>query len=283
VRAYTNAKISPNGSTVALDIRDQELDTWTWNLARQTLTRLTFDPGQDESPVWAPDGRTIAYTSTPVAGVGSASIVLSRNADGTGAVEQLADSPGQAFTRSFLPDASGLFVYGAEGGSGRGDDIGVVLLNGDGVVAPLLSTPFEESYPAVSPDGQWLAYVSNESGAEQIYVRPYPDINAGRWQVSTDGGTQPVWAHDGSELFYRDGQSVMRVEIDTSSGFIAGNPEALFDDEYVLVQGGPNYDVSPVDGRFLMIKSAEEATGAVQIIVVENWFAEIARLLPTEQ
>ena len=114
------------------------------------------------------------------------------------------------------------------------------------------------------------------------FLQHLPAINAGRWQVSTDGGTQPLWAHDGSELFYRDGQSVMRVEVDTSSGFFAGNPEALFDDEYVLVQGGPNYDVSPVDGRFLMIKTANEAAGAVQIIVVENWFAEIARLLPAE-
>ena len=140
---------------------------------------------------------------------------------------------------------------------------------------------FEELYLAVSADGRWLAYVSNESGAEEIYVRPFPDIDAGRWQVSTGGGTQPLWARDGRELLYRNDEAVIAVPIQADPNFTAGIPEVMFGGDYLLAQGGPNYDLSPDGEQFLMIKPVEVASATTQIIVVLNGFTALERLVPT--
>ena len=279
-RTYTKPRISPDGVTVALDIRDQDLDLWTLNLSRAILTRLTFDPGQDESPIWSPDGQRIAYSLSQGAGSATITTLFSRAADGTGSPEQLIQGNGQMFPASFLPDATGFLYYGAMT-PGNGDDIGMFRFEEE-QAAPLLETAFEESYPAVSPDGRWLAYVSDESGDEEIYVRPFPDINAGRWQVSTGGGTQPLWNPNGDELFYRADQAMIAVGVETDPSFLVGSSEVMFEGNYTLVQGGPNYDVSPDGERFLMIKPVEDASATPQIIVVENWLTEIEPLLRTE-
>ena len=196
-RAYNNVRISPDGTTVALDVRDEDFDLWTWNLARETLTRLTFDPGEDEFPVWSPDGRRIAYSSTPVGGVDvtSNTSLHWRPADGTGSAERLAESPGQIFPTSFLPDATGILVYGAVTAD-QGDDIAIVRLEGEGRATPLLETAFEESYPAVSPDGRWLAYVSDETGREEVLRESLPrrelgpGANIWEWRHGAGVGTQ---------------------------------------------------------------------------------------------
>jgi Tol biopolymer transport system component len=266
---------------VALDVRDQELDIWIWDIARETLTRLTFDPAEDESPVWSPDGRRIAFSSTRDSGSNIITGLFWRAADGTGSVEQLAESGGQIFPTSFLPDASGVLAYGQRAGGGD-DNIVAFRLEGQDQATPLLETAFEESYPAISPDGRWLAYVSDESGSEQIYVRPFPDIEAGRWQVSTEGGTQPLWARDGQELFYRNGEAVITVPIELDPTFTQGTPEVMFEGNYILENGGPNYDVSPDGERFLMIRSAANRSATEQIVVVQNWFEELERLVPTD-
>ncbi len=147
----------------------------------------------------------------------------------------------------------------------------------------MLETTFEESYPQVSPDGRWLAYVSNESGSEEIYVRPFPDIDAGRWQVSTGGGTQPLWARSGQELFYRNGEAVIAVPIETDPGFTQGNPEVVFEGDYLMNQGGPNYDVSPDSERFLMIRQVTSSAATPQIVIVQHWFEELERLAPAAE
>ena len=280
-RNYNYPRLSPDGTRVALDVRDQELDVWIWDLNREALTRLTFDPGQDEFPVWSPDGWRIAFSSTRDSGGSSFETSLfSQAADGTGAVERVADNPGQIFPTAYLPDASALLVYGA-GESNVNDDIAVITLD-DGEIRLLLNSTFGETNPELSPDGRWLAYTSNESGGEEIYVRPFPDVDTGRWQVSTGGGTQPLWARDGRELFYRNGEAVMAVSIQTDPGLTAGNPQLLFEGDYILGPGGRNYDVSPEGDAFLMVKSVQDASAAPQIIIVENWFTELERLAPTE-
>ncbi len=281
-RNYVKPRISPDGTMVALDVRDQELDIWIWDLARRTLSRLTFDPGEDENPTWSPDGQRIVFSSSRDGGTALDNNLYSQAADGTGVVELLAEGEGQIFPTSFLPDGSGVLVYGSPGGrSNSNDDISLLSFDGSDRATPLLNTGFAESYPALSPDGHWLAYVSDESGREEIYVRPFPDTDSGRWQVSSDGGTQPLWAPSGQEIFYRSDEAIVVVPIQTTPRFAPGNPQALFADEYVLEQGGPNYDVSTDGERFLMIKDAGDASSTARIVIVENWFEELKRLVPT--
>ena len=124
-----------------------------------------------------------------------------------------------------------------------------------------------------SPDGRWLAYVSDESGREEIYVRPFPDIDAGRWQVSTGGGTQPLWARNGRELFYRNGSQMMAVDITAEPTFNPGNPRLLFRGEYMSAPNpGANYDVTSDGQRFLMVQTTESEQAPTQINVALNWF-----------
>ncbi len=230
--------------------------------------------------MWSPDGQQIAFSSSGGGGAAAQTVLFWQAADGTGSAERLMESSGQRFPTSFLPDSTGFLVFGTVTGT-NGDDIGIYRI-GEDQTSPLLETTFEESYPELSPDGRWLAYVSDESGSEEIYVRPFPDINGGRWQVSTGGGTQPLWARNGQELFYRDGEAVMAVPLQTEPSFRAGNPEVMFEGEYLSAQGGPNYDVSLDGERFLMIKPVVNESFAPQIIIVENWFTELERLLPPE-
>ena len=113
-------------------------------------------------------------------------------------------------------------------------------------------------------------------------MRPFPNIDDGRWQISTEGGTQPLWAHNRRELFYRNGDAVMAVSFETNPTFAAGTPHALFEGDYIMENGGPNYDVAPDDERFLMIKQQSAGPSTEQIITVKNWFEELRRLVPRE-
>ena len=291
-RAYTYARISPDGTRAALDVRDEQRDLWIWDFMRETLTRLTFDEGEDEFPAWSPDGKRIAFSSSRGGGSAGQTSLFWVAADGTGSVERLVEAKGQIFPASFSPDSSSIVAFGAAAGAGENDDVVLVSLSGDGAVSggnrearPLLHTMFRERNPSLSQDGRWLAYESNESGRDEIYVRPFPAVDGGRWQVSTGGGIQPVWARNGRELFYRSGDALMAVPVQTSSGFAAGNPTPLFKGQYVVGPGGRSYDVSPDGQRFLMIKAGPvagaQSGSPARIIIVENWFEELKRLVPT--
>jgi eukaryotic-like serine/threonine-protein kinase len=146
-------------------------------------------------------------------------------------------------------------------------------------------TTFNELNGEISPDGRWLAYQSNESGQNEIYVRPFPDADRGRWQVSVGGGTRPLWAHSGRELFYTvEPGRMMAVSIQAGPTFAAGNPQVVFEGAYLAPQAGRTYDVSPDGQRFLMIKEAAstDATSVPhEIVVVLNWTEELKRLVPT--
>ncbi|HEY5622396.1 MAG TPA: protein kinase [Gammaproteobacteria bacterium] len=278
-RVYTYPRISPDGTRVALDVRDRELDIWIWDFERQNLLRWTFGPEQDEFPVWTPNGQRIVFnTAGGRAGTIGGSRLNWRASDGTGQVETLAESAFQLYPSSVLPDGSGILV---RTNPNIGDDVGIVWLNGEGDVTPLLDTPFNELNGEISPDGLWLAYTSDESGSNEVYVRPFPDVDGGGlWQVSTDGGRHPAWSRDGEELFYRSGDALMAVAIEYEPSFAPGNPEVLFEGPYFGAAGGRTYDVSPNGERFLMIKRIEGTTAVPQIIVVQNWFEELERLAP---
>jgi len=148
---------------------------------------------------------------------------------------------------------------------------------------PLLQTQFNEVRPIISPDGHWIAYDSNESGQYEVYVRPFPNVEDGKWQISRNGGTESTWGPEGRELFFRSGEAVMMVRIQADPNFTAGSPEVLFTGNYDSALSVRSYDISPDGQRFLMIKDAG-MTGErqAQINVVLNWFEELKRLVPTD-
>jgi serine/threonine-protein kinase len=170
----------------------------------------------------------------------------------------------------------------------RGDLL-KVSLEGDNRVEPLLQTPFDELEGTISPDGRWIAYESDSSGRNEIYVRPFPEVAGGQWQVSTGGGRRPLWARDGQELFYltQGGptSTLMRVPVEArSTVWSAGTPVALFQGRYFTGTQGRTYDVSPDGRRFLMVKEAgaDQGDARPQIIVVLNWLEELKQRVPVK-
>ena len=280
-RAYVVARISPDGTKVALAANDEESDIWIWDLTRETLTRLSFSPANDCCPVWTPDGRRVVFTSNRA---GQPQLFW-KAADGTGAVERLAEGPNPQFGPAFSPDGTRLVIHETRPATGR--DLVVLSLDGERPSEPLLATEFGERSAELSPDGRWLAYVSNASGRDEVYVQPFPNVDEGRWQISTSGGIQPVWAPDGGELLYRapDG-AVMRVPVQTQPTFTAGNGEVVFEGSYLVnapVVPERTFDIAPDGQRFLMIKEdvpGNETAEEPHIVVVQNWFEELKARVP---
>ena len=221
-RGYTNPRISPDGSRVALDLRERETDIWIWNFARETLTRLTFDPDSDMYPVWTPDGSRLAFTSNR--GRAGVARLHWKSADGTGSVERLAETDATQFPTSATPDGKRLLFDYSSSDSGTRNRQQLGILSFGGSPELLLSTEFSDRNAEVSPDGRLVAYESNALGRYDIYVRPFPNVEAGRWLVSKDGGSRPLWSPDGRELFYLSpSASLMAVDVETEPVFAAGN------------------------------------------------------------
>jgi serine/threonine-protein kinase len=288
-RSYVIPRLSPDGTRIALDVRDQETDIWIWDLAHETLTRLTFDPGFDAWPIWTPDGRRIVFTS----GRGGTPNLWWRLADGTGADERLTTSPHDQRPASFSPDGKVLVVREIMPKTG----VDLMLLGTDGLstglrtgkpqTEPLIATTFNEDGGEISPDGQWLAYHSNETGQDQVYVRPFPKVESGKWQVSTGGGAWPAWARNGRELFYVTASGLMAVSVQITPDFRTTTPTKVVGGQFFRSQAGRSYDVSADGQRFLMIKNAAaigqaaDAT-APRLIVVEHWSEELKARVPTK-
>jgi serine/threonine-protein kinase len=273
MRAYTYPRISPDGSRIALDLRDQDQDIHVWDVARAVLTRLTFDPGPDIAPVWSPDGKGIAYAS---AGRG----VLLQPADGSGKAASLTEEKSSLYAPTmFTPDGTNVMLNDNQGSSN-----GIKMVSLTGKVTTILDEPsFNEHNGTLSPDGRWMVYQSNESGQYEIYVRPFPDVQAGRWQISSAGGTRPMWR--GKEIVYLAASvtmavTMMSVPVSTEKGFTYGNAVKLFSGPYFATLIGRTYDVSADGQKFLMIKPAAgvSGTGSVsRMIVVQNWMEDLRR------
>ena len=258
-----------------------ELDNqiWLYDLARDTLTRFTFEGNTNQSPVWTPDGKRIVFFSNRDA---SALNLYWQLADGSGGLERLTNNAYTQVAKSFSPDGQLLAFH--ENNPQTQKDIWVMRMS-DRKTQPFLRTQFIEGAPTFSPDGHWLAYVSNESGRPEIYVQPYPGPG-GKWQISTEGGTEPAWNRNGRELFYRSGNKMMALEVATQPSFSAGKPRLLFEGQYFTSNwplAGTAYDVSADGQRFLMVKATEQATSVTQINVVLNWFEELKQKVPTEK
>jgi Periplasmic component of the Tol biopolymer transport system len=286
-RAYQYLRISPDGSRVALDIRDQDRDIWIWTFASQSLTRLTFDPAQDSFPVWTRDSRRVVFFSLRD-GIPS---LYWQAADGTGSAGLLIKNPVVRVASSSSPDGKLLLL------NEMGSQPNVLMLplaagagvsgSNDGAPHPLIQTAAAEANSEISPDGRWVAYQSNDTGRDEIYVRPFPDINGGRWQVSTAGGRTPLWSRTGDELFFLSADGGIRgVRVTSGASWSAGQPVPLVGAQYFHSAGAfpRQFEVSPDGRRFLMIKEADEGKEQApnQIAVVLNWTEDLKRLVPSK-
>ena len=238
-------------------------DIWIQELGLGTRTRLTTD-GSNIHPVWTPDGSRVTFASFKS---GSFNLYW-KLADGSSEAEPLLIREHGQFPLSWSPD--GGFLAFVETNPDSGADIWILHRDGDPVSEPFLTTAFNEDSPAFSPDGRWLAYESDETGRYEVYVQPYPPGR--RWAISTNGGREPVWSPNRNELFYRDGDSMMVVAIETDPVFTSGVPRFLF--QWRFQAGLPyHYDVTPDGKQFVMITGDQEPL--VELNVVLNWFEEL--------
>jgi serine/threonine-protein kinase len=251
------------------------------------LSVLNRDPAQDMSPVWTPDGKRVVWTSTR--GGGNPNLYW-QAADGSGAVERLTNNPTNQFPTAVTPDGRSILLFGGAAGVAAIDLFRVELNAATRTASPLMSQPGFEFGGELSPDGKWLAYHSNESGEFQVYVRPYPNLQDGRWQISTTGGSRAAWARNGRELFYLDHNGLLTaVTVAPASGttFVAGPPMTILKTRYhagnsLLRLDLRGYDVDADGQRFLMIKepASAQSAPAVSMTVVLNWTEELKQRLP---
>jgi Tol biopolymer transport system component len=269
---YDNVRLSPDGRRVAVDQTDpdgRKIDIWIHEPAQGATTRLTFDPGADQTPIWSPDGKQILFFSNQRLG----NQLHLKNADGSGSEEAVADlSAATTFTPwDWSRDAKYILF-------GKGNELWYLSWPGR-VAKPLLQVKWAARNAQFSPDGRWMAYASNEGGRMEIYVSPFPNGN-GKWQVSSGGGQEPRWRQDGKELFYvsADGK-MMAAAVTTGSSFKAGSPVALFQThrrQPVSFLDVFSYDVSGDGQKFLIATKMDEANAA-PLSVLLNWAAEMEK------
>ena len=289
--AYSHPRVSRDGGRVAVAIESENgIDIWIHDVERGTRTRLTGG-GINSYPVWHAGGSRVTFQAAGSPGRFS---LFSRDVDGSGQAEPLLrDAPPEsaavlpAAMAGLLPgtmprpgsanphvpvswSADGAHLAFAERKPGAQRDVWVLSEGGE--PSPFVLTPFDEWAPAFSPDGQWLAYVSNESGRNEVYVQPYPGPGS-KWLISIAGGTEPAWSPDGKELFYRRGEQMLGVTVQVKPEFSVSRPRLLFEGSYQVAGDSRNYDVAP-DGRFVMVRS-DRTDVPPRLYVALNWLEEL--------
>jgi serine/threonine-protein kinase len=287
---YRNPAFSPDGKRLALEINDaNRSDIWVYEWERDTLTRLTFVGEQNGWPLWTPDGQRITYSSQDAGGAYNLWWI---RADGAGNPQRLTESKSTEYARSWRPD--GRVLAFRQANSSTSLDILTLSIEGDersgwkpGDPKPFVNSAFLEELAAFSPDGRWLAYMSQESGNGEVYVRPFPGPG-GKWQVSTGGGNFPKWSSNGKELFYRSLDIKIMVATYTASAdsFRADKPQlwspGQFTDLSYLGGGIGNFDLHPDGKRFAVLKApdTEEAPAVNRVNFILNFFDEIRSKFP---
>ena len=270
---YSNAVISPDGRFAAVDVEAGTIELWIYDFSRATLTPLTTGIGSSQAPRWTPDGKHIVYRGTRT---GFRNLWW-KAVDDTTSEERLTTDEMVQTPGSWSADGQWLVYYIQDPATAA--DVWALPAAGDRKPRVVVRTPFTEEHPRLSADGRWLAYTSNEPGRVEVFVQPFPGPG-GRSQISTDGGTEPVWSRDGRELFYLNGDKMMAVEITTAPTFRAGTPRLLFEGRYLFSPNGvAAYDVSADSRRFLRVQPMHPDPPANQINVVVNWFEELRRVV----
>jgi serine/threonine-protein kinase len=285
-RDYIAPRLSPDGQRIAVFTGAGNQQVWVYDIARDSMTRLTTNEVRPYSPIWTLDGKRVVF------GVGGLGNLFWKPRDSTEPAEPLTTDERAAFApSSWSPDGKSLAFVKAI--SPTHSEIWVLSLeNGAWRTRPLLKAASGESrqeYPEFSPDGHWLAYVSNESGRNEVYALPVPG-SGGRQQISTEGGVAPAWSRSNHELFYTVGvpntsrMKVMEVEVRTEPTWVASKPRTLFEGNYRSTAPVRGYDVTPDGRRFLMVRldTQPPAPAHAEIMLVLNWLEELKRRVPTK-
>jgi Tol biopolymer transport system component len=273
-RAYGGPRLSPDGTRIAITISEAETHIWILDVNRDAPIQFTLGRALDGLPLWSPNGDRLYFGSNRE----GAMQTFWQAADGTGQPERLTDGPGGWVPSSISPDGSQLVLQYL----GSAPDLALLQLDSHAPPRPLIHTADIEGKGQISPDGRWIAYEMWRRGRPEVHVRPFPDVSAGSWQVTSGGGSQPIWARNSEELFYVDmAGALMGVRVSPHGKFAA--PERVLEPRSgaLDLDGGRMYDVSPDGRRFLMLKSPEgaSATAARSLVVVQNWFQELRQLV----
>jgi serine/threonine protein kinase/Tol biopolymer transport system component len=280
LRDYRSPRLSPDGRRIAVTVAEAGgQDVWIHNLDRGSLSRLTFS-GTAHSPLWSPDGRELIVASRRDRFVN----LFAVDADGSGHQRPLTQTDGFECPTSSSRDGS-VVAWASLDLRQSTYRIAVGQPSLDSTPIPYFNSAFREFNPSLSPDGKWVAFVSDRTGRQEVYIAPFPGPG-GITQISTGGGTEPIWSHYGAEVFYREGDRMMAVPVEPGPPPKIGVPQFLFEGRYLAADLGfaNDYDVAP-DGRFLMVRRGE-AKGETslrtdRINFVLNWFEELEQLVPT--
>jgi serine/threonine-protein kinase len=278
---YSHPRLSPDGRTLALVKCDGEsCKLFLYDLERSVLTPLTSEPGRFFNPVWSPDGRRLAYSGFAI----GAPTLYAKNADGSGQLQRLTGAPTETreaaeFPNSWSPDGGTIaYILVSRLVTGGGErDIWLVSPDGKQKARPWLESPYAETAAALSPDGRWMAYVSDESGRKEVYVRSFPGAG-GRIKISSEGGAEPVWSRGGRELIYRQGIQFFSVDVRTEPALIAGTPRVLFSGDFL--PGGREdkpfgYAVSSDGNAIYAAREIVVPEPERRLAVVTNWLETI--------
>ena len=266
-------RVSPDGRIAVRIVEESgRRDIWIYEGENRRRLIPTYE-GENLFPAWTPDGKRVTFNSEREGSLG----LYSRAVEG-GVTEQLLSRENQQVPGSWSRDGRFLAFYEVHPSTQR--DIWILPMEGERHPRPLVVTPFNELAPMFSPDGRWIAFVSNRSGRNEVYLLPFPGPGE-PVQITTEGGAEAVWGPDGSELFYREGMRLMRVSIATEPELEVGEPEVLFEGVYrTNAYGNPSYDVAPDGQRFLMILPGSESKARLK--VATGWLAELQRRVPTK-
>jgi serine/threonine-protein kinase len=287
-------RYSPDGSRVAYGVSsgaatNDASDLWVLDLARGARTRVTFTGNNRFYPIWTRDGTRLTFSDSTDA----TNRILSAVADGSGGLQTLLDEKRRYNPSSWSPDGHTLaFHLGPQGTPTNSRDLWMLhVQDGKSTTSPFVETPFQERGALFSPDGKWVAYVSDKAGQNDIYARPYPGPGS-EITISVGGGGEPVWGPSGRELFYRHDGKLLVVKVEpTATSLTVSAPIRVFDDPFLVDQGGSaggmaNYDISPDGKRFVMVEEPKARTGSgpdtVQLQVILNWTEELKTRVPTK-
>jgi len=280
-------RFAPDGRRLAMQVADgASTDIWIYEWARDSLSRLTFDSAGDNYPVWTPDGRRIVYASTGAAQ--ATSVLVWRRADGTGDAQKLTESDNRHRPASWHPSGN---LLAFEEQSGANVDLMMLPMAGDdesgwkpGKPTVFLNSPAQEREPMFSPDGRWLAYISNESGRNELYVRPFPGPG-GKWQISTGGAVHPTWSRTKPELFFGSplGQIMVAPYTVEGDSLRAEKPRLWSDGRYFVRSQNRMFDLHP-DGMRFALAPLEQAVGVKhdKVTVLINFFDYLRKIAPVK-